>query len=107
MNGARRIVKIHGNAAPKAIRSQKTQSNEGTISKFISDAASALGFSSKTSDSANNIELKDNPQIAESNMSYVTRLVNKIGAMVKPTDEKIVMAENMSGEVSEWKNSPD
>ncbi len=56
-----------------------------------------LGFESKTSEDIKEIELEDNPQIAESNMSYVTRLVNKIGAIVKLTDEKIVMTESKSG----------
>ena len=106
LNGARRTVKIHGNAAPKAMRSQKTQSNEGTISKFISKAAEALGFESKTSEAIQEVELEDNLQIAESNMSYVTRLVNKIGAIVKPTDEKIVMAESKSGKSASGKSLP-
>lgn len=106
LNGARRIVKIHGNAAPKAMRSQKTQSNEGTISKFISKAAESLGFKPKTSEAIKEIELEDNPQIAESNMSYVTRLVNKIGAIVKPTDEKIVMTESKSGKSASGKSLP-
>lgn len=106
IDGARNRIKIHGNAAPKAMRNQTTTENEGSLLDKISDYGEGLGLSSSITFKIKGIFTDDNPQIAESDTSYVTRLAKKVGAIVKPTDDHLVVMDDMSGQSASGKNLP-
>ena len=91
-DGARRTVCIQCNAAPKAMRSQKTKTNEGTIENKIQDMGGEFGLEPKISDDLKGVSLSDTPQFAESDMSYITRTSQKIGAVAKPVDGNLIVA---------------
>ena len=106
LDGARHIIQIQCNAAPKSMRSQKTQSNSGAISDKVSIMASNYKMDSAVSDEFDEIDLDDCPQFAESDMNYLTRMSQKIGAVVKPVDDHLVVAKNMSGLSVSGENLP-
>ena len=86
VDGARRSVRIRANAASKAMRSQKTKTNEGNLEDFLKASSEELDFDSAIDDEFGELELEDIPQFAESNINYLTRVSQKIGAVVKPSD---------------------
>ena len=96
VDGARHIVRIQCNAAPKAMRSQKTKTNENTISSFLNNMSEDLELDSALSDELGDMDLSNNPQFAESDMNYLTRMSQKIGAVAKPVDGHLVIANDMS-----------
>lgn len=97
IDGARHVIRIQGNAISKAMRSQKSQSNKNTLSEFIQGSAMALGFDCAVADGFGEFELEDTPQFAESDMSYLTRISQKIGAIAKPVDGHLVVAGDNEG----------
>lgn len=97
VDGARRSVRIRANAASKAMRSQKTKTNEGNLGEFLETSSDELDFESAIDDSLSDVDLTDIPQFAESDMSYLTRISQKIGAVVKPSDGHLVIANDASG----------
>lgn len=97
IDGARRTIKIQGNAASKAMRSQKTKTNEGNISNLIAEMSGNFGLGSAISEEFGDIDLGDTPQFSESDMSYVTRLAQKNGAVAKPVDGHLILVKDMSG----------
>jgi phage protein D len=106
-DGARKTIKIKANAASKAMRSQKSKSHEGNLSELIPEMAGEFGVNSAIdSDIAGGLELEDFPQFAESDMNYVTRLSQKVGAVAKPVDGHLVFADDMSAKSTSGKNLP-
>lgn len=97
IDGARRTIKIQGNAASKAMRSQKTKTNDGSIANLITEMSRNFGLDSAISYEFGEIDLTDTPQFSESDMSYVTRLAQKNGAVAKPVDGHLILAGDMSG----------
>lgn len=97
IDGARHIVRIQCNAAPKAIRSQKTKTNEGTIENKIREIGDEFDLDPEISDDLKEIDFSDSPQFAESDMNYLTRMSQKIGAVAKPVDGHLVIANDGSG----------
>jgi phage protein D len=107
IDGARKTIKIKANAANKAMRSQKSKSHEGGLSDLIPEMAGEFGMDSAIDgDVAEGLELEDFPQFAESDMNYMTRLSQKVGAVAKPTDGHLVFADNMSAKSTSGKNLP-
>ena len=106
IDGARHIVRIQSNAAPKAMRSQKTKTNEGTIENKLQEMGSEFDFDSEISDDLKGVTLSDTPQFAESDMNYVTRISQKIGAIAKPMDEHLVVANDGSAKSVSGKSLP-
>jgi phage protein D len=104
IDGARKIVKIKANAASKAMRSQKSKSHEGGLADLIPETADEFGLDSAISSDVEDLNLEDFPQFAESNMNYLTRLSQKVGAVAKPTDGHLVFADDMSAKSVSWKN---
>ena len=97
IDGARHVVKIQGNAAPKSMRSQKTKSNEGTIKDKIQEMSDEFDLDPEISDDLKGVDLTDHLQFAESDMNYMTRMSQKIGAVAKPVDGHLVIANDNSG----------
>ena len=94
IDGARHIVRIQCNAASKAMRSQKTKTNEGTIENKLQEMGTEFDFDSEISDGLKEVTLSDSPQFAENDMNYITRISQKIGA---PLDGHLVVANEDSG----------
>lgn len=97
VDGARRSVRIRANAASKAMRSQKSKTNEESLGKFLQASSDELDFEAAIDDGLSDVDLTDTPQFAESDISYLTRISQKIGAVVKPSDGHLVMANDGSG----------
>jgi phage protein D len=107
IDGARKTLKIKANAASKAMRSQKSRSHEGGLVDLIPEMAGEFGVDSAFSDDvAEDLELEDFPQFAESDMNYLTRISQKVGAVAKPTDGHLVFADDMSAKSTSGKNLP-
>ena len=98
IDGARHVVKIQGNAAPKSMRSQKTRSSENPLSAFAQETAEDNGLELAIADDFEDIDLTDAPQFAESDMNYITRMSQKIGAVAKTVDGHLVVAHDNTGQ---------
>ena len=97
IDGARHIVRIQCNATSKAMRSQKTKTNEGTIENKLQEMGTEFDLDSEISDDLEDVTLSDYPQFAESDMNYITRISQKIGAVAKPVNGHLVVANEGSG----------
>jgi len=106
IDGATKTVSLKCNAAPKSMRSQKTKNNDCSLGEFSSVMASDLGFTSAVNDELTISKLVDSLQFAESDMSYLTRITRKLGAIAKPADGHIVIANEGSGKSVSGKNLP-
>ena len=106
VDGARHIVRIQCNAASKAMRSQKTKTNEGTIKNKLQEMGTEFDLDSEISDDLEDVTLGDSPQFAESDMNYLTRMSQKIGAVAKPVDGHLVVAHEGSGKTVSGKSLP-
>ena len=106
VDGARHIVRFQCNAASKAMRSQKTKTNEGTIEDKIQEMGTEFDFDPEISDDLKGVDLTAHLQFAESDMNYMTRISQKIGAVVKPVDEHLIIANEGSGKSVSGKSWP-
>ena len=104
IDGARRIVKIIANALPKSMRSQKTKTNDVKLNEYMSSIDSDLD--SELSEDYEDMDLSDNPQFGESDINYLTRIANKVGAVAKPTDDHLVFSEDMTAKSVSGKSLP-
>jgi phage protein D len=87
------------------MRSQKSRSHEGSLGDLIPEMAGEFGVDSAFSDDvAEDLKLEDFPQFAESDMNYLTRMSQKVGAVAKPTDGHLVFADDMSAKSSFGRN---
>lgn len=105
IDGARRTIKIQGNAASKAMRSQKTKNNSDHISDLALEMANNFDLEAAISDGAD-VDFSDTVQFAESDMSLLTRMSQKFGAVAKPVDGHLVLNSEMSGKSVSGKNLP-
>ena len=106
IDGARHIVRIQCSAASKAMRSQKTKTNEGTIENKLQEMGSEFELDPEIDDVLKEVDLTDSPQFAESDMNYMTRMSQKIGAVAKPVDGHLVVANDGSGKSVSGKSLP-
>jgi phage protein D len=106
IDGARKTLKIKANAASKAMRSQKSKSHEGSMDNLLAEMASEFDLDAAVSGDLEGLELEDFPQFAESDMNYITRMSQKIGAVAKPSDGHLVFADDMSAKSTSGKNLP-
>jgi phage protein D len=106
VDGARKTFKIRGNAASKAMRSQKSKSHEGGLGELIPEIAGEFDLDAAVSGDLEDLELEDFPQFAESNMNYLTRLSQRVGAVAKPADDHLIFADDMSAKSVSGKNLP-
>ena len=106
VDGARHIVRIQCNAASKAMRSQRTKTNEGTIENKLQKMGTEFDLDSEISDDLKEVTLSDSPQFAESDMNYITRISQKIGAVAKPVDGHLIVANEGSGKSVSGKSLP-
>jgi hypothetical protein len=106
IDGARHIVRIQCNAASKAMRSQKTKTNEGTIENKLQEMGSEFELDPEIDDGLKEVDLTDPLQFAESDMNYITRISQKIGAVAKPVDGHLVIASDGSGKSVSGKSLP-
>ena len=106
IDGARKTIKIKANAASKAMRSQKSQSHEGDFSSLVSEMANEFDLDAAVSGDLEDLKLEDFPQFAESDMNYMTRMSQKVGAVAKPSDGHLVFADDMSAKSTSGKNLP-
>lgn len=106
IDGARRLVKIKANAASKAMRSQKTKSNDGSMSDLANQVAGDMGFESAVSEDFDDVDLSEVTQFAESDMSLLTRLSQKNGAVAKPVDGHLVVNSEANGKSVSGKTLP-
>lgn len=106
VDGARHIVRIQCNAVSKAMRSQKTKTNEGTIKNKLQEMGTEFNFDAEIADDLEDVTLSDTPQFAESDMNYITRISQKIGAVAKPVDEHLVIANEGSGKSVSGRSLP-
>ena len=103
-DGARRMIKIVANALSKSMRSQKTKTNNLKLNEYMSAINSELN--SELSEDFEDIDLSDNPQFGESDINYLTRIANKVGAVAKPTDDHLIFSDDMSGKSVTGKQLP-
>jgi phage protein D len=106
IDGARKTLKIKANAASKAMRSQKSKSHEGGLVDLIPEMADEFGVDSAFFGDLEDLELEDFPQFAESDMNYMTRMSQKVGAVAKPSDGHLVFADDMSAKSTSGQNLP-
>jgi phage protein D len=106
IDGARKTIKIKANAASKAMRSQKSRSHEGSVGNFVAETANEFDLDAAVSEDLEDLNLEDFPQFAESDMNYLTRISQKVGAVAKPTDGHLVFADDMSAKSVSGKNLP-
>ena len=104
IDGARRTIKIVANALPKSMRSQKSKTNAVSLNEYLSTVDSSLN--AELTEDYENIDLSDNPQFGESNINYLTRIANKVGAVAKPVDDYLIFSEDMSGKSVSGKTLP-
>ena len=102
IDGARHTIKIVANALPKSMRSQKTKTNDLRLNDYMS----SIDLDSELSEDYENIDLSDNPQFGESDINYLTRIANKIGAVTKPTDNHLIFSEDMTAKSVSGKSLP-
>ena len=102
IDGARRTIKIVANALPKSMRSQKTKTNNIKLNEYMS----SVELDSELSEDYDDIDLSDNPQFGESDINYLTRIANKVGAVAKPTDEHLIFSEDMTAKSVSGKSLP-
>ena len=103
-DGARRVIKIVANALPKSMRSQKTKTNDVKLNEYMSAIDSELD--SELSEDFEDMDLSDNPQFGESDINYLTRIANKVGAVTKPIDNHLIFSEDMTGKSVSGKQLP-
>ena len=101
-DGARRTIKIVANALPKSMRSQKTKTNDVKLNEYMA----SVDLDSELSEDYEGIDLSDNPQFGESDINYLTRIANKVGAVAKPTDNHLIFSEDMTGKSVSGKQLP-
>jgi phage protein D len=106
IDGARKSLKIKANAASKAMRSQKSKGHEGSMGNLLTEMANEFDLDAAVSGDLEGFELEDFPQFAESDMNYMTRMSQKVGAVAKPTDGHLVFADDMSAKSSSGANLP-
>jgi phage protein D len=106
IDGARKALKIKACAASKAMRSQKTKSHKGSLGDLISEMVGEFELDSAISDDVEDLNLEDFPQFAESDMNYLTRISQEVGAVAKPADGHLVFADDMSAKSTSGKNLP-
>jgi phage protein D len=106
IDGARKTIKIKANAASKTMRSQKSKSHEGSMDNLLTEMANEFDLDAAVSGDMEGLELEDFPQFAESDMNYMTRMSQKVGAVAKPTDGHLVFADDMSAKSTSGKNLP-
>lgn len=104
IDGARRTIKIVANALPKSMRSQKTKTNDVKLNEYMSAIDSDLD--SELSEDYEDIDLSNNPQFGESDINYLTRIANKVGAVTKPIDNHLIFSEDMTGKSVTGKQLP-
>jgi phage protein D len=76
------------------------------MSDLIPEIADEFGVDAAVSDEVEDLDLEDYPQFAESDMNYMTRMSQKVGAVAKPTDGHLVFADDMSAKSTSGKNLP-
>lgn len=103
IDGVRKIIKISASAVSKKMRSQISKSHNQTASDFLSELAGEFDMDSAISDEFSDMDLEDFPQFAESNMNYLTRLSQRVGAVSKPSDGHLIFAESMTGKSASGK----
>jgi phage protein D len=106
IDGARKTIKIKANAASKAMRSQKSKSHEGSMDNLLAEMANEFDLDAAVSGDIEGLELEDFPQFAESDMNYMTRMSQKVGAIAKPSDGHLVFADDMSAKSVSGANLP-
>jgi phage protein D len=106
IDGARKTIKIKANAASKAMRSQKSRSHEGSANEAVADIAAEFGLDPAVSDDVESLDLEDFPQFAESDMNYLTRMSQRVGAVAKPSDGHLIFANDMGAKSASGENLP-
>ena len=106
IDGAQKVIRIKGNATSKTMRSMKTRTNSGTLSEIFSSMALDAKLTSAFDETFASLVLDDMPQIAESDISYLTRIAKKTGAMTKPAAGHLIFADSMRAKSISGKNLP-
>lgn len=106
IDGAQKVIRIKGNATSKTMRSMKTRTNSGTLSEIFPSMASDAKLTLAFDETYASLVLDDMPQIAESDISYLTRIAKKTGAMTKPAAGHLIFADSMRAKSISGKNLP-
>ena len=106
IDGARHLVKIRCNAVPKSMRSQKTQNNSGSLESKLQNMGSEFDFETAIADDLDELDLSGEHQFCESDINYLTRMSQKIGAVAKPVDGHLVVANDMQAQSVSGKSLP-
>ncbi|MBR1734602.1 MAG: hypothetical protein IJ730_04035 [Alphaproteobacteria bacterium] len=107
IDGAQKKVKISGNAAPKSMRTQNSKTNIGGLKNYVNAMSDNFDLEAAFDDDLEEIDLENYPQFAESDMSYATRISQKIGAVAKPADGHLVFSKDMEGKSASGNNLPE
>ena len=106
IDGAQKVIRIKGNATSKAMRSMKTRTNSGTLSEIFSSMVLDAKLTSAFDEMFAPLVLDDMLQIAESDISYLTRIAKKTGAVTKPVAGHLIFANSMQAKSVSGKNLP-
>jgi phage protein D len=106
VDGVRKTLKIKANAASKAMRSQKSKSHEGSVNELISEPADEFDLDPAVSADLEDLNLEDHPQFAESDMNYLTRMSQRIGAVAKPSDGHLIFTGDTGAKSASGKPLP-
>jgi phage protein D len=76
------------------------------MDNLLTEMANEFDLDAAVSGDLDSLELEDFPQFAESDMNYLTRMSQKIGAVAKPTDGHLVFADDMRSKSTSGANLP-
>lgn len=105
VSGPPRVISITASASPMdsrkqggLLQSQKTRSWDAqTIGSMVSDMAGAHGLVARVSDSLSSISIEHLDQVNESDMSVLTRLAQRFGAVAKPAGGFLMFVKEGEG----------
>ena len=66
------------------------------MDNLLAEMAGEFDLDAAISGDLEDLELEDFPQFAESDMNYMARMSQKVGAVAKPSDGHLVFADDMS-----------
>jgi hypothetical protein len=106
-----RVISITASASPMdtrkqsgVLQSQKTKSWDAvTIGSVVADVASAHGLTARVSDSLSSIAIDHIDQVNESDMSLLTRLATRFGAIAKPAGGYLLFIKEGEGKSASGK----
>ncbi|GHT91944.1 hypothetical protein FACS1894122_05090 [Alphaproteobacteria bacterium] len=96
VEGPRQVMHIRAHAINNSLRSQISDSFDGTIGELVNKIATSQGLKPAVAQELANIKLDNIEQFGESSLNLLTRLAGQYGAVAKPSNGFLVFAPDMS-----------